>query len=269
MRHPSHADTATGRSACRAAFTLVELLVVVAIVAILIALLLPALSAARESARRVHCASNLRQVAQGTFILATNYRGRFRLSHQGLLERDADRSSYEGAALAFQGDHLSWMSVHLIRRYEKEAGMDLMSFTCPARAEDFVWPRNQQAWRTGYFLMAGRRDSTYEFVEGRRFRAPMRPSESGRLVLACDILEQGTIFGTAGNIQTSAPHGPRGLVAGPPYRTPQELGSRGGNVAYLDGSVVFELQPMLKSHASLSNRNIIGYWPALPPDLKR
>jgi prepilin-type N-terminal cleavage/methylation domain-containing protein/prepilin-type processing-associated H-X9-DG protein len=45
-----------------AAFTLIELLVVVAIIAVLIALLLPALNSARESARRVVCMSNLRNL---------------------------------------------------------------------------------------------------------------------------------------------------------------------------------------------------------------
>jgi len=58
------------------AYSLVELLVVIGIVVLLLAILLPALRRARESARQVVCASNMRQLAAAYAMYAKNNLGR-------------------------------------------------------------------------------------------------------------------------------------------------------------------------------------------------
>jgi len=55
-------------------FTIIELLVVISIIALLVSILMPALSRARELARRVVCASNLKQSSLLLFMYSDDHR---------------------------------------------------------------------------------------------------------------------------------------------------------------------------------------------------
>src|SRR5437763_9221105 len=65
-------------------FTLIELLVVIAIIAILAAILFPVFAQAREKARTIACASNLKNLGTAVLMYAQDYDERLPLSAEAI-----------------------------------------------------------------------------------------------------------------------------------------------------------------------------------------
>lgn len=128
--------------AMRRAFTLVEILVVIAIIGVLVALLLPAVQAARESARRMQCQNNLKQIG----LALLNYESNHKFFPSGYLsDIDADRNDtgpgWGWAALILpQMEETSiYNAIHLDRPIEDSSNIVRLNvipnYLCPT--EDF------------------------------------------------------------------------------------------------------------------------------------
>ncbi len=109
------------------AFTLIELLVVISIIALLIGILLPALSAARETGRKIACASNVRQEALAVLAYAADHREHFPLA-----------AAYEPELLVIGNRDMpdDPFIHHILIPYiggEKGTGEYTATFRCPSR----------------------------------------------------------------------------------------------------------------------------------------
>lgn len=126
-------------------FTLVELLAVITIIGLLIALLLPAIQAARETARRMSCQNNLKNMGLAT-LSYHDARSQF------------PTSGMDGSGVADQTSRINWSALALVLPYvEAQAVYDadytsgmktpIPTYYCPTR-------RGPKSYSTPWGLVA-------------------------------------------------------------------------------------------------------------------
>jgi prepilin-type N-terminal cleavage/methylation domain-containing protein len=132
----------------RAAFTLVELLAVIAIIGILVAILLPAIQAARESARRMSCQNNLKQLALAMHLYESANRilpPSFCIVPGTVLSGNNGSWSAQGRILPYLEQNNAYAQVQLDLAWDSPLNlatgvptMHIPTYVCPSEVNDTV-----------------------------------------------------------------------------------------------------------------------------------
>lgn len=154
-------------------FTLVELLVVIAIISMLIAILLPSLSKARESARKIVCASNSRQVFMIASVWITDSKERLP-SNANPPDDTAgvDRTMYRPGLTPPSARYGKWYGYYQRYMALKYLNGNYDIFKCPSSHAEFL---PDHIWSAQYFLHMG-----FNGFSDYKHRAPQYNAAWGR-----------------------------------------------------------------------------------------
>jgi prepilin-type processing-associated H-X9-DG protein len=234
--------------------TLVELMVVIAMTALLMALLLPALSTAKEKTRRAVCKSNLRQLVMVLRLDANE--------NEDLLASCADNKGYY---------HSIVLSDAVFTNLVDEAGGNPDIFYCPniVFGQGPVQQTNQFGYVIGYSYLLASIGGTIKAPDP-IVQTVKWPSTSTNELLA-DANYWTLAQSSSGYFPAQmkvAPHGAMGaamakgssFTVGLPGDSSASIGAVGGNVAFVDGSVVWRNLSNMQTNPASQFSDAYGNW---------
>ena len=224
-------------------FTILELLIVMAVIGLLLSILLPSLTSTREKARRAVCLSNLNQCARVSILYAVNNNSKLNFS-----------SGINGI------NSLHWLGESAIKGFEPY--MTSWEITdCPNWGLDVTLGKGTSVTRGGAYMIgyiySGALSTDNMKGSGNNWKPPQTLMDESNLMLWADRIQ------TAGQYQSLMPHTWDGFKTGPKKIlnvNPKQFGSKGGNIAYLDGSGKWVEQEFMTGQKSDTGKAINKWW---------
>jgi type II secretory pathway pseudopilin PulG len=226
---------------------LIELLVVIAIIAILASMLLPALAAAKEKGKRANCKSNMHQA-----ILAIHMYGN---DNRQIVPQGRDNA---GQSHIIRIKNTSWTNM------VQYSGGNQRILDCPNVVfnNQPVRYAAQYGFLIGYMYMGDVNTASWSLTDPMAWHSPQKVTESGtNVILACPNTWSYDALRCTPHTARGAPSYNGGtLTYFTTVKTPVQEGAQGGNVGYLDGSIIWKPVRQMKTNYASSYVYYYGLW---------